>query len=337
MSQSGAGMEPTQIAGDRRLENRLLESRLNEVAAEIKELTFAIKHKRDLLHIIGGKSPLVHHTTAAPARKVLVIPELAELIFANLDIRDSLSMMRVDRTSRDTILGSPILKKNLHLLPDTGAHLRLLPTSEMSSRLSNPFNNSVTIVHGHIHLLSVGLFGNPLQEMRRQHNHVTATFQHPLPRIGARVRSMQVSQPPIYEMEVRISCCDPPPCTLSPHFKRATRKVTHNRGLTLGALHYLAWKIMRQHRNCPFAGPEQHDVNGVVRAHVFFQAHVRLREDDPYVANKFAEYVTQVERRKEQARADGMMAKFCEKKRIAWAQGRPIPTFEEFSAATAGT
>ncbi|KAK5701377.1 hypothetical protein LTR17_022660 [Elasticomyces elasticus] len=310
MSQSGAGAEHIQIASNPRLGNRLLEARLNEVAAEVKELTFAVKHKRDLLRIIGGKSSLVHHTTAAPAYKVLVIPELAELIFANLDIHDLLSMMRVDRTSRNTILGSPVLKKNLHLLPDTSAHLRLLPTSQMSTRLSNPSGNSVTIVHGHIHLLSIGLFGNSLQELRRQHSQVTATFQHPLPRIGARVKSMQVSQPPMYEMESR-------PDT----WRSALSGV----------------EIMRQHENCPFAGPEQHDVNGVVRARVFFQAHARLREDDPYVAKKFAEYITRVERRKEQARTDGMMAKFCEKKRIAWAQGRPIPTFEEFSAATAGT
>ncbi|KAK4961179.1 hypothetical protein LTR10_001669 [Elasticomyces elasticus] len=244
--------------------------------------------------------------------------------------------MRVDQTSRNTIQASPSLQRKLHLLPDTIAHFRLIPLGLFTRLRRIPGTRPITIRHGHICLLSAGQFEDPEEAMRRSHSEVTVVFQKPLPRVGHRIRSMLIAQPPVYEMEMRTSCCFTPFTDMDAD-EQLPYAVSNHKGVTFGDLHDLAERTMAEHANCPLARPEQHTSDGKVRATVLFRAFARVRLDDPHVVSKFAEYITHVNWRGELEYPRSKVEKFCEKKRIAWAQGLPIPTFEQFSAVTAGT
>ncbi|KAK3655733.1 hypothetical protein LTR56_003382 [Elasticomyces elasticus] len=333
---SGLFSERMEIASDPPLRHSLTEDEQAQLAKAEDSIISATQHKHDLLLLIARNNRLSRCSAGPQARKVFDITELAELIFTHLSIDDLLRMMRVDQTSRNTIQASPVLQRKLHLLPDTIAHLRLLPLRLFTHPRRIPRTQPITIRNGHICLLSAGQSEDPEEAMRRSYSEVTVVFQKPLPRVGDRIRSMLIAQPPVYEMEMRTSCCFTPFTDMDGD-EQLPYAVSNHKGVTFGDLHDLAERTMAEHANCPFARPEQHTSDGKVRATVYFRAFARVRLDDPYVVSKFAEYITQVNRRGERGHTPSKLEKFCEKKRIAWAQGLPIPTFEEFSAAAAGT
>ncbi|KAK5706626.1 hypothetical protein LTR97_001616 [Elasticomyces elasticus] len=302
----------TEIAGDRPLRHSLTEDEKAQLAKAEDSIFSATQHKHDLLLLIARNNRLSRCSAGLQARKVFDITELAELIFTHLGTDDLLRMMRVDQTSRNTIQASPSLQRKLHLLPDTIAHFRLIPLGLFTRPRRIPGPRPITIRHGHICLLSAGQSEDPEEAMRRSYSEVTVVFQKPLPRVGDRIRSMLIAQPPVYEMEMRTNCCFTP------------------------------FGNIEGEEQLPYAVSNHKDLrsitsDGKVRATVLFRAFARVRLDDPHVVSKFAEYITHVNWKGELKYPRSKVEKFCEKKRIAWAQGLPIPTFEQFSAVTAGT
>ncbi|KAF7198418.1 hypothetical protein HII31_00157 [Pseudocercospora fuligena] len=77
-------------------------------------------HANKLLKRIWDLVPSLKHTsdrTAAKAQEVFATPELLEDILSRLTSHDKLQAMQVQRTWRDTVLGSVRLKRELGLIP----------------------------------------------------------------------------------------------------------------------------------------------------------------------------------------------------------------------------
>ncbi|KAK4895563.1 hypothetical protein LTR27_006346 [Elasticomyces elasticus] len=333
--------EKTKIAGDLQLGMDLYNAgQPQEAVAPLEAAEFAILGARErqqgLLRVIESSVRLIRHDIVTPARRVIDLPELAELIFMQLDIEDLLRMMRVDQTSRTTILSTPALQRKLHLLPNANAHVHLLPTTRLADpRYRRNSNGGVVVTHGNLlPRLSRFSISNEKreQELRLEYSQVLVRFHNPLPRLGARIRSMLVSQPPVYKMEVRLNCCKPlcaSPMIDIPH-------LTNNGGLTMGDFHEAAGKLMEQHTNCPFADPSCHDVAGNVDIYVCFEGAIKLRDDDATVRKAIADDKRRFEIPQGWVEEQKKLEDFCRAKRLAWAQDLPIPTFEEFSSAHAG-
>ncbi|KAK4895562.1 hypothetical protein LTR27_006345 [Elasticomyces elasticus] len=268
------------------------------------------------------------HKTAA--RKAFDVAELTELILADLDNGDLLRMMQVDRTSRNTIMQSTVLQRKLHLLPDANAHLRLLPVIDLmrdTAETDDSDDSAIELHHGHGRAHYLDYQGPPEQALRREHRQVIASFHGRLPRLGSRIRSMLISQPPLTEMCMNIGCCCPmygPP-----------GRIQRDRGITLGDLYDFAERLIAQHENCPFAHPNDHNADGTVKVCVTFQATATLRDDDTYILRKPVEYCLLAEETQEAQAASARMKAFAKRNRIAWAQDLPIPTLEQFSPAAA--
>ncbi|KAK5681082.1 hypothetical protein LTS10_006842 [Elasticomyces elasticus] len=334
--------EHTKIAGNLQLGMELYNAgRLQEAVAPLKAAEIAILGARErqqgLIRVIESSVRLIRHDVVMPARRVIDLPELAELIFMQLDIEDLLRMMRVDQPSRTTILSSPALQRKLHLRPDANAHLRLLPAIRLASPRDRRSNNRglVTISHGSLPYCtpwSGAILQDREQEIRHMYSRVKVHFHHSLPRLGDRIRSMLVSQPPVYEMEVRLGCCSP----FGQHAVMRVPNVGNTGGLTIGGLQDAAKRLMEQHANCPFAALDCHDYVGNLKTDVRFEGIVKLRDDDATVREAINNEKRAVRIEQGWAEKRSKLEEFCRSKRLAWAQDRPIPTFEEFSSANAG-
>ncbi|KAK5681081.1 hypothetical protein LTS10_006841 [Elasticomyces elasticus] len=264
------------------------------------------------------------HKTAA--RKTFDVAELMELILAYLDNGDLLRMMQIDRTSRNTIMQSTVLQRKLHLLPDASSHLRLLPVIDLvrdTAETDDSDDSPIELRHGHGRAHYLDYQGPPEQALRREHRLVIASFHRRLPRLGSRIRSMLISQPPLTEMCMNISCCCP-----MYGAKHPQGRIQRDRGVTLGELYDFAERMIAQHENCPFAHPNDHNVDGTVKVCVTSQATATLRDDDSYILRKLVEYCLLAEETQEAQVASARMKAFARRKRIAWAQGLPIPILE---------
>ena len=106
-----------------------------------------------------------------------------------------------------------------------------------------------------------------------------------LPTPGAKIRAMLVCQPPVLEMAVSTNCCVRLGTCSADSPLESARKICPVKsftGITIGNLLDAAAKIENEHRLCPFADPNDHDLEtGNVRLSISFQGKAVLRNDDP--------------------------------------------------------
>jgi len=111
-------------------------------------------------------------------------------------------------------------------------------------------------------------------------------------RFGSRAKSQLICQPPVFEVQASITCCDH---TQSGQMRFESAKFSNSSGITVGDIVELAAKLQGEHLTCAKADRERHDDDGFVRSAVWFRAISPLQGDDPFFVNE------QVERDREMA------------------------------------
>ena len=95
---------------------------------------------------------------------------------------------------------------------------------------------------------------------------------------------MLICQPPIYEMEVSVACCNEhaghrlPGMPTPPPIPEPIRSKT---GITVGDLLTASRKLWQEHRLCPYAQDWDHDKEGYVCVAPSFKGIIHLKDGDP--------------------------------------------------------
>lgn len=218
------------------------------------------------------------------AERVFNTVELVEAIFCFLRPSDLLSAVQVNRTASKTIPNSPTLQHRLHLRPSPSSYM-----STLFDGSDSKFGNIKLVVHQ--------LFDWPNSKRRTTKGALVRVYFKPtneygsqvLPqRIGELCRRMLVCQPPIKEMKALSKCCIQPRCDL--RFHESASRLTSATGITVGDIYDAGVKAIMKNRTCPNVVTGFSVADGVVYPIVTFEAHMRLKRDDPYVL-KYIDYV----------------------------------------------
>lgn len=225
-----------------------------------------------------------HSTTALG---VFQVPELLELILAELSLHELLRMRQVSRYMKLTIEKSSRLQVKLFLRPAApGSHFAA-PCLWDLAFIAPGFACEA------IHVAEAGI-------KRPNDVNVKAAFQlrskQTLPPITPTGRKMLVCQPPICEMEVKVECCaqawtvegpeEQPEQVLLVGLPTMQRlplacKLENPQGLTIGELYDCAKEVIEKHRYCPHAAYRTLDEYGLVDAGLHFRGKVSVQTDDP--------------------------------------------------------
>lgn len=111
-------------------------------------------------------------------------------------------------------------------------------------------------------------------------------------RFSSRVKSQLICQPPVFEVQASIACCDPSRSGIK---RYQSAKRIQSSGITGGDNLELAKKLQREHLTCTEASRECHDDDGFVRSAVCLRAISPLQGDDPFFVAE------QVDRDREEA------------------------------------
>ena len=231
---------------------------------------------------IAVKAVAPTEASTAKAQKVFHTPELLEMILLELQPQHVLVAQQVTKTFDSLISTSPKLQH----------HLGLRPNPESSFAAPRCING-----WGHFTCSpkdcasSIFSWSRSQQQSERGPNdlEICASFSTKLPRLGDRCRSMLICQPPVYEMEVKTTCCNRYSFgvfSLAPQNALATeldapKPLRSKTGITIGDLLDATEEVCKKHRTCPHAQTYDHDDKGFVVVSPAFKGTVRLKDDDP--------------------------------------------------------
>ncbi|KAK3722242.1 hypothetical protein LTR37_002675 [Vermiconidia calcicola] len=278
--------------------------------------------------------------SARAAAKVFDIPELAEMVFSMLSVKDPISATWAIDSWCDSIQLSRKLQVKLGHQGDANSFWTSVFSDECAG-VDRPNQFLSCYVNKKGHYSSLG--PNEVE--------VSATFTDQYHREyrgrpDRHRRSILICQPPVQQMQVTASCCSrehtkeravsrglpPPP---APTVIRSTT------GLTLGDILDAEDKMMRDHASCPYASAYLLDYqNGLVRLDVNFQGVLLLRSDDPALPSAALEPDYDYGYHSDpdpglsyEDRAEERMGGFIEAKETALLSNLPIPTLAEYRAA----
>ena len=183
-------------------------------------------------HVASGRS-------CEAVKAAFAVPELLESFLKYLDVADLLRVQQVSRAMRDAIGASIALKRKLFLVPIMNSHLRVLPLRALHASPN-------IIIHGKCRLdkgpRKDSDIADPELASHNRHHDVDFRFTGQLRRVGTRIRSMFVTQPPIHEMSMTVQCCAGP--------AQMGTVIESSGGLTFGQLYDRAEQTLLAHENC---------------------------------------------------------------------------------------
>lgn len=253
-----------------------------EVATDWRKVVFEFQELSNVMADTWGGQGVMRPKpatagSAEKARQVFAIPELLEQIALSMHPIYVLDFMQTDRGAYDIISNSSAVQRHMNLLPDQNSFFRsFFNISEVGFicdiRPRAPIPASGSLAR-HAKAINLDLFT------------VGAAFLPMPPRLGKRVRSMLICQPPIKEMHVKVTCCSKPGQSLAqslhPGKLEAPQPILSATGITVDDLYDATRELVKAHRLCPWAELHEHDDDGYVRVNPRFQAKIQLRDDDP--------------------------------------------------------
>lgn len=237
------------------------------------------------LNSLGDDPSIPTQNSSAVVAKVFETAELAENIFSYLIVFDLLRVQQVNKYSKAIIESSSKLRKSMFLTSKSSDFFRQLPACE-PTEIGDYGSNG--------RLYAMFTTRRAAYEWKEEKwIEVFARFSgYRQPRLGDRLRQMQISQPPIYTMHYSPRCCPSEQDDFLSEYEwegerpRDVRTISNNDGLNVGDLCAAAAEIKMQHMFCVHAPIKFHDLDGIVRTSVAFQGSVRLRRDDPNKTRK---------------------------------------------------
>lgn len=225
-----------------------------------------------------------HLSSPSKAMEAFHIPEIAENILKRLIPEDLLRTTQIDRKIFNIIHDSPLLRRNLFLEPrltgpfemfpstlDVGVSTMMWPRSlgpdPLYSRVTSTVNEWVT---------SNSMFLSIESDVRLAEG-----------RVGARVASMFVCQPPVYVMQVSIPHCDswkleqPTPADTCERFTLKAKN-----GIKIGHMVDAIKNIRESHSSCDPLTMHGDDAENHWADRVWpeFETIITLEHDDPLFA-----------------------------------------------------
>lgn len=228
-----------------------------------------------------------NEASAAKAQQVFDIPELLEMILLKLPPSSIFAAQQACQTFSALITSSPKIQHHLGLKAD------------LQANFSTCFNERSFDAWGKFQCHPAFDSSATRSAWRRFRNvqsedesdpktlEITANFinRSKLPRLGERCQSMLICQPPIYEMEVSVVCCNDhtvhrlPGMPSPPPIPEPIRSKT---GITVGDLLTATRKLWQEHRLCPYAQDWDHDYKqGYVCVSPSFKGVIHLKDGDP--------------------------------------------------------
>lgn len=219
------------------------------------------------------------YSATGKQHRALDVPELREMILDLLSIPDLLRMMQVSKTMHSSIQHSAILQKRLQFKPTTDGFFRTL--------LDDP---AVTKEFTGFKCHRRKMCYKCLTDVNKYEFPLTVEFKaqgaRPMPRIGLRCREILIASPPIYEMEIFTSCCNPNNVFMhlpQRNDQSPPQRVKSMTGLTIGDLYDAAQRHRKDHAWCRRAQLDQHDDDGIVKPAVSFCCNIKIEPGDPIV------------------------------------------------------
>jgi hypothetical protein len=259
-----AQIEPSHI--DETTEADITEERVTKVGQRVMlELVRSAVAKITTLPIeITQQHLLPPHNKATEASH---IPEVAEKILSHLGAEDLLRVQQVDRKIFKIIEASPSLQTAMFLKPRlTGPFAMFPPTAEVGVSQAMWGGHTPVYLHGEV-LTVVDPTGGAYGTSNDMFLSIQSGARLVEEKVGARVASMLVCQPPIYVMHVTMMCCSrcrPDPSEIpADRFKTFVLKAKH--GITIGHMVESIKTIRKLHDLCdarwvPFVGDDMEDV-----------------------------------------------------------------------------
>lgn len=204
---------------------------------------------------------------AALADKVFGTPELLERILLSVNTFTAFyACYTVSKTFKNTIQGSLKLQRKLGLQRDIRAELSLkargLITPHSGLRLD-------------MHAVS---FRETQAGPKMEAELLIGGRAHEAKKPGSRLRSVQLTQPPMQNLKAYVLCCSGSHVRRYPPYRPVSM---HNQsGITIGELYDKLVLLRKAHGDCASAEIGDHDEEGVVHPRVRFNAVLALREDD---------------------------------------------------------
>ncbi|KAK4540811.1 hypothetical protein LTR36_008888 [Oleoguttula mirabilis] len=278
--------------------------------------------------------------STAKAQEVFSSPELLEMILLQLPPRHVLAAQSINKTFEALIATSPQLQQYLGLRAD--------PTADFATPFRHTYEGGwpYFACRSGRDTLSIDYpFATSHQEPDLDGFEIHASFSSRiysnaiLPRLGERCLSMLICQPPIYEMQASVSCCDrsrfrglPAAVVLSAANIPGPEPVRAAAGITVGHLLEATKRLMAEHRTCPHAAPWDHDEQGNVNVAPTFKGVLQLRDRDLSLrAQRSYRQRFREDLAGETARERRMNA-YIAAKQLAQVAGTEIPTMEQFIA-----
>lgn len=204
---------------------------------------------------------------AALADKVFGTPELLERILLSVNTYTVFfACYIVSKTFKNTIEGSLKLQRKLGLQPDLQAELsleaRVLITPHSGLRLEMRVVGFRETEEGPQMAVEL-LIGGRAHEAKNP---------------GSRLRSVQLTQPPMQDLKAYVLCCSGGRGWRYPPYRPVS--LHKETGITIGELYDKLMLLRKEHSDCASAEIDDHDEEGVVHPRVRFNGSLVLREDD---------------------------------------------------------
>jgi hypothetical protein len=206
-----------------------------------------------LLELIPPEQRLTE-SAARVRQRVFDIPEMLERILSFLSLRDLLNVQQVNRQFFDSISASPKLKRQMCLLPDYNHH-----------GIDLPFQCHIRGVYFWREVPGSTL--GPVEPADPAADQESVPIQIRIAgvkhlsklRLGSRVRSLLICQPPVKKLAAYVDCCDSP----------------------IGHLMDAAEQLLKVHHLCPHASRYYHNDDGSVMANATFEGQVKISSNNP--------------------------------------------------------
>ena len=217
--------------------------------------------------------------------------EIHEHILSFLNARELRSVFSVSKRFQDVIADSSVLQRHLCVTPRPRDFF-YSPFAPQLVRLAGvPGYKAPPLVFGSTLTVSVDWNQDgpewQLNEPVEAVIHAEFDVNRSLPTLGEAARKTLVCNPPVQEMEIKLSCCRPrqgPQHSTTPEYLPMT--VSNANGINIGQLLELTETFRASHRLCPNARITDLDARGYVWVRVRFIARAMLRWQDPIVQDE---------------------------------------------------
>lgn len=259
------------------------------VAASLQQAETSALAVRSFLNFCIEDIPIASRPSAGSsvkAQQVFDTPELLEHILLDLPVRLLISAPLVNRTFASTCYNSQYIQRRLGLRPDPNASL------------TTTFYSPLEFWTFHCTINAGRSQGDSSISTKGTKYYISARFgsyarnDQWLPKLGTRVRTMLICQPPVNKIKAYLNCCCPPKerswmGSATTRARRTTPETLRSQsGITVGDLYDAAERLAKEHALCPFAEGFQINEDGIVDVCVTFEAVVYLPETDPLVIEK---------------------------------------------------